>query len=589
MSDAAPRQNAAANFQSPGQLAYPGSALQRKCACGGAAGLAGECEACKEKKLQRKLSIGASNDPLEQEADRIADQVMAMSPNGDVSGASLRIQRATEQVAAETDTAPPSVDRALAGRGTPLDPALRREMERRFGYDFSRVRVHTGPAAGQSALDVNAHAFTVGHDIVFGAGQFAPDSRAGKRLLSHELAHVVQQSGGDHLETGRPNEQRRVLPDLRGTQPASRAVKSLFRQTDKTQVDRSMELHTLHTLHASAPTLRGPTWDDIAREIGPALKGPYKDYADYSASIVPGSFLGHPIDRGVRPELIAKLAKAKTAIDAEFAKSGAAIPPGYGISSVGGFRSKAGPHGWGLAIDLDVARNPYVMHEHGEAVLDAQLAPVYNRIAEFMLNRPIGGHQSIIPTIITQRKNLPGSSAKTRADRLGEYYDRLALESQAMKDYFALMKNTTPGAIGAFLAGPWAKSHPGATTPVEADVLRQMWEDYATLGGAIPKGGPPGVTGFKAPRPIGKADRPFATHSGGQQDPAGGFLTIPREVVIGLGRTLTRWGAIDFWGESGDVQHFDDMDGLGREIAAAKTRAEAKIKAAAAATSGTKP
>jgi hypothetical protein len=314
------------------------------------------------------------------------------------------------------------------------------------------------------------------------------------------------------------------------------------------------------------------------------LGGPYPDYASYAATMVSGSFLGHPIDRGARPELIAKLATAKTAIDAEYAKSGATIPPGYGIASVGGFRSKQGPHGWGLAVDLDVAANPYVMHEHGEATLDAQLAPVYHRIAEFMLNSPIGGEQSIIPTIITSHKNLPGSSAKTRADRLGEYYDRLALESQAMKDYFALMKSTTPGAIAAFLAGPWATKHPGVTPPAAADVLKQMWEDYATLGGAIPTGGPPGVSGYKAPGPIGSADRPFAPHSAGQQDPAAGFLTIPREVVIGLGRTLTRWGAIDFWGESGDVQHFDDMESLGLEIAAATARAKAKIAAAAAAT-----
>ncbi len=117
-----------------------------------------------------------------------------------------------------------------------------------------------------------------------------------------------------------------------------------------------------------------------------------------------------------------------------------------------------------------------------------------------------------------------------------------------------------------------------------------MWQDYATLGGAIPTGGPPGITGYKAPAAIpAKSDRPFLPHSAGQQDPAAGFLTIPREVVIGLGRTLTRWGAIDFWGESGDVQHFDDMEGIGVEIAAATGRAKAKIAAAAAATTTTTP
>jgi len=160
----------------------------------------------------------------------------------------------------------------------------------------------------------------------------------------------------------------------------------------------------------------------------------------------------------------------------------------------------------------------------------------------------------------------------------------LQLESSAMIDYFALMRS--PAKLAAFLApgGAWASKHPGATPPAAAAVELQMWEDYATLGGAIPTGGPPGVTGFKPPGPIGSADRPFNPHSAGQQDPAAGFLTIPREVVIGLGRTLTRWGAIDFGGESGDVQHFDDMNGLGLEIAAATARAKAKIAAAAATT-----
>jgi len=221
---------------------------------------------------------------------------------------------------------------------------------------------------------------------------------------------------------------------------------------------------------------------------------------------------------------------------------------------VGGFRSKQGPHGWGLAIDIDVASNPYVMHEWGETSLDTQLGPVYNRIAEFMLNSPVGGQQSIIPKNITQGGSMTGTTGQSRADRLGEYYDRLTLESQAMKDYFALMKNPATNAIDTFLAGPWATKHPGATPPTADDVRRQMWEDYATLGGQIPKGGPPGVTGFKAPVAlVGHEDRPFAPNSGSPQDPGAGFLTIPREVVIGLGRTVTRWGAIDFGGASGDV------------------------------------
>ena len=67
-------------------------------------------------------------------------------------------------------------------------------MEQRFGHDFSRVRVHSGPAAEQSAREVNANAYTVSHDIVFGAGRFAPSTPEGRRLIAHELTHVVQQT-----------------------------------------------------------------------------------------------------------------------------------------------------------------------------------------------------------------------------------------------------------------------------------------------------------------------------------------------------------------------------------------------------------
>jgi hypothetical protein len=80
----------------------------------------------------------------------------------------------------------------LHSPGQALDQDTRAFMEPRFGYDFSSVRVHSGPAAEQSAREMNAHAYTVGHDIVMGAGQLAPATDEGKRLLAHELTHVVQ-------------------------------------------------------------------------------------------------------------------------------------------------------------------------------------------------------------------------------------------------------------------------------------------------------------------------------------------------------------------------------------------------------------
>lgn len=144
--------------------------------------------------LQRKLSIGASNDPLEQEADRVADQVVAAPRHSAVNTTVSRIQRSTGQTSESADAAPDSVDRVLASSGRPLEPALRQDMEQRFRHDFSRVRVHTDSTAEQSARDVNANAYTVGHNIVFGPSRFAPATQEGKRLIAHELTHVVQQS-----------------------------------------------------------------------------------------------------------------------------------------------------------------------------------------------------------------------------------------------------------------------------------------------------------------------------------------------------------------------------------------------------------
>lgn len=175
--------------------------LQRKCACGGSAGLTGTCSDCQKKKLlgkplQTKLRINEPGDLYEQEADRIADQVMAATAHTIVNGALPRIQRLAAQPAGQMEAAPASVGEALASPGRPLEPALRQDMEQRFGHDFSRVRVHSGAAAEQSAQDVNANAYTAGHDVVFGAGRFASGTHEGRRLIAHELTHVVQQDGG---------------------------------------------------------------------------------------------------------------------------------------------------------------------------------------------------------------------------------------------------------------------------------------------------------------------------------------------------------------------------------------------------------
>lgn len=88
------------------------------------------------------------------------------------------------------------VNDALSSGGEPLEPQTREHMERAYGHSFGNVRIHTGPRASASARALGANAFTVGSDIVFASGRYAPGTSAGKRLLAHELAHVIQQSRG---------------------------------------------------------------------------------------------------------------------------------------------------------------------------------------------------------------------------------------------------------------------------------------------------------------------------------------------------------------------------------------------------------
>lgn len=161
--------------------------------------------------LQAKLELGAINDPLEAEADRVADAIMKSStPAASRTTAGPRIQRMCEACKEEeTVRAKPeggSLPRvvpddlfASCGPGQDLDRSARAFLEPRFAHDFSGVRVHDGPNADAAARSIGARAFTMGRDLVFRAGAYAPASVEGQRLLAHELAHVVQQGAASPM------------------------------------------------------------------------------------------------------------------------------------------------------------------------------------------------------------------------------------------------------------------------------------------------------------------------------------------------------------------------------------------------------
>jgi hypothetical protein len=193
-------------------------------------------------KVQTKFAVNQPGDIYEQEADHIAEQVMAMPTHSAMGRAPLHIQRLSGQPTGQVDTAPASVDRVLAGSGSPLTPALRQEMEQGFGHDFSQVRVHSDRAAEQSVRDLNANAYTVGRNVVFGAGKFMPETYEGKRLIAHELAHVVQQSGSERIGDDKGAKESKFLP-----------VIEQRKSTDPIVPIGLMQLHTSQVQRAPAP------------------------------------------------------------------------------------------------------------------------------------------------------------------------------------------------------------------------------------------------------------------------------------------------------------------------------------------------
>jgi hypothetical protein len=160
--------------------------------------------------IQPKLTINQPNDPYEQEADAMADKVMRMEQPGiqlkqlPISSVQKKCAHCQEEekqmqrkeIDGKETIADNNVENyvgSLSSGGQPLPNNVRNFYEPRFGYDFSNVKVHTDTVAAKSAQSINALAYTSGSNIVFNNGQYSPNTDSGKRLLGHELTHVVQQ------------------------------------------------------------------------------------------------------------------------------------------------------------------------------------------------------------------------------------------------------------------------------------------------------------------------------------------------------------------------------------------------------------
>jgi hypothetical protein len=250
--------NSASGNKTPGIGA---TAIQRKCNCGGS------CESCASKeeetgKIQTKLTIGSPDDVYEQEADRVADQVMRMPdqsseglerqienrPVHSIQGKNrlsafqditvsrlvdigdneplitnqetiipseegkIKTKSASDSGAQYFSSAKPqtvsdelaqSVKEIGSHSGEPLSSSPREFMENRFGKDFSNVRIHKDEFAGRISRQLNARAFTIENHIVFAPGEFRPEAASGRYLLAHELAHIIQQGASNGTLSGK--------------------------------------------------------------------------------------------------------------------------------------------------------------------------------------------------------------------------------------------------------------------------------------------------------------------------------------------------------------------------------------------------
>ena len=162
------------------------------------------------KAIQAKLTIGQPNDIYEQEADRVADQVMRMPetklpkvcpsdggfPKCAVEPGKERGKTVQAKVNAEktSEPTPEFQSRINTLNGRPLPESEQTFFEPKFGMEFSKIRIHTDSNAAQMAASIQAKAFTVGNDIGFGQGEYLPGTDSGRRLLAHELTHTVQQA-----------------------------------------------------------------------------------------------------------------------------------------------------------------------------------------------------------------------------------------------------------------------------------------------------------------------------------------------------------------------------------------------------------
>jgi Domain of unknown function (DUF4157)/Transglycosylase SLT domain len=257
--------------------------------------------------IQPKLQTNAPGDAWEQEANSVADRVM--------SGSSAPAERLSMKPAGTGSvggmTAPPIVDEVLRSSGEPLPAQAREFMEPRFGHDFSQVRVHAGSRAAEAASALDATAFAAGRHIVFGENRFAPHTGSGRRLLAHELTHVVQQGGG-----ASPGGIVQRQPD-----PAAEREKAVKRVVSPNVQMRATALTEVEQQLAKRMRKRQLEIQGLLDELGPNPKS--KGGQDKVAALTKdlkkdlATIISEPDSKSVNPDLRKDIISSSKSVDAQ--------------------------------------------------------------------------------------------------------------------------------------------------------------------------------------------------------------------------------------------------------------------------------
>ncbi|OYE02940.1 hypothetical protein CDG79_21330 [Nostoc sp. 'Peltigera membranacea cyanobiont' 232] len=251
--------------------------------------------------IMAKLTIGAVGDKYEQEADRVAAQVVQRinAPASVQSGEDETVQRekmetkdnearlmrspilqrkSSDGEMTATPDMETSINRARGG-GQPMANNIRQPMEQAFGADFSRVKVHTDAQSDRLNQSIQARAFTTGQNVFFRQGEYNPESREGQELLAHELTHVVQQNGGAVLRS--QSQAKREMPlatslkrdesiNIEKKISTERLSSSKVHQGNKTRLSNNLKTNfesfsgTIIQLTVKEATPQTPNWEDNA-------------------------------------------------------------------------------------------------------------------------------------------------------------------------------------------------------------------------------------------------------------------------------------------------------------------------------------